>query len=267
MSLCPVLFSDGSTVAAGFVTDCGARHAVLHAAEAAAEALGKLMASAPQTGLQGVFGYAKFLGGFSGGIAFDFAQNESGPQQGRKFVEIFVDDLANFRSGVDLLGRRAIVGEALGGRQFILVMCFVKGNRWARLGAAALHERGVDDDAREPGGKLGAALEALQIAIGGKQSVLQGVFGVFRVAEHTKGGLKQLAMVTAKQRFNCLSVATLTCTNQLLFRKLRCIDHLRCHFFPQVASYESLRAKRLHNYTSGPAHSPRPSLGASKERR
>src|SRR5882724_8320234 len=251
----------GLAVAAGFVADGGAGHAVFHAAEATAEALGELMTSAPQAGLQRVFRYAEFLGGFSGGITFDLAENERGPQQGREFVEIFIDDLANFRSGVNLLGGRAIVCEALGGRQLILVMRFVERNRGASLCAAAFHERGVDDDTRQPGRKLRAALKALQIAIRGKQSVLQGVFGIFRVAEHTKGGLKQLAVVTAKQRFNCLSVATLTCTNQLLFRKLR------CHFFPQVASYESLRSKRLQNFSSGPAHSRRPSLGASKERR
>src|ERR1700723_2390348 len=146
-------------------------------------------------------------------------------------------------------------------------MRFIERNRGASLGAAALHERGVDDDAREPGGKLRAALKALQIAVGGKQSILQRVFGVFSIAEHTKGGLEQLAVVTAKQRFNRLSVATLTCTNQLLFRKLRCIDHLRCHVFPQVASYESLRAKRLQNNVSGLGHSPRPFWGASTARK
>src|ERR1700722_14263130 len=128
-----------SAVAAGFVADGGAGHAVFHPAETAAEALGELMTSAPEAGLQRVFRNAKFLGRFSGGIAFDFAEYKSGPQQGRKFVEIFVDDFANFRSGIDLLGRWAIVGESLGGRQFVLVTRFVERNRGASLGAAALH--------------------------------------------------------------------------------------------------------------------------------
>src|SRR5882757_573327 len=169
--------SSDLAVAAGFVADGGAGHPVLHATQTAAEALGELVTSAPQAGLQCVFRDAEFLGGFTGGIALDFTQNERGPQQGRKLVEIFVDDLANFRSRVDLFGRRAIVGEALGGRQFFLVTGFVEGNRGASLGTAALHESGVDDDAREPGGELRAAFKPLQVAIGGEQSVLQGVFG------------------------------------------------------------------------------------------
>ena len=61
-------------VAAGFVADGGAGHAVFHAAETAAETLGELMASAPEAGLQRVFGDTKFLGRFSGGIAFHFAE-------------------------------------------------------------------------------------------------------------------------------------------------------------------------------------------------
>src|ERR1700730_11330796 len=66
--------TDELAVAAGFVADGGRGHAVFHAAETAAETLGELMASAPEAGLQRVFGDAKFLGRFSGGIAFHFAE-------------------------------------------------------------------------------------------------------------------------------------------------------------------------------------------------
>src|SRR5258708_16227265 len=86
------------------------------------------MTSAPQAGLQRVFRYAEFLGGFSGGITFDLAENERGPQQGPEFVAIFIDDLANFRSGVNLLGRTAIVLDALGARRLILVILFLHPN-------------------------------------------------------------------------------------------------------------------------------------------
>src|SRR5258708_28117912 len=111
----------GLAVAAGFVADGGAGHAVFHAAEATAEALGELMTSAPQAGLQRVLRYAELLCGFSGGITFDLTENERGPQQGREVVEIFIDDLANFRSGVKLLGRRAIVCQALTRPQLLLL--------------------------------------------------------------------------------------------------------------------------------------------------
>jgi hypothetical protein len=121
----PVSNEEGLAVAAGFVADGGAGYAVFHAAEAASEALGELVTSAPQAGLQRVFRDAKFLGGFPRGISFDFAKNESGPQQGRKFVEIFVDDLANFGPGIDLFRSRAIVCVALGNLLLVLVLRFL----------------------------------------------------------------------------------------------------------------------------------------------
>src|SRR5277367_4968068 len=106
-----------------------------------------------------------------------------------------------------------------------------------RLGAAALHQSGIDHDAREPGGKLRAAFEALEIAIGRKQAILECVFRVFGVAEDTKSGLKQLAVIAAKECFDRLGIAALAGPDQLpfgdfLFRKLRGGNHLRSHLFP-----------------------------------
>src|SRR6202008_3195729 len=101
----------------------------------------------------------------------------------------------------ELLGIRAVVGKTFSGGQFVLVMGVIVGNFGPALGAATLHERGVDDDARKPGGELRAAFKALEIAIGRKQSGLQGVRRILGVAENTKRGLEQRTVVAAKESF------------------------------------------------------------------
>ena len=77
-------------------------------------------------------------------------------------------------------------------------MGFIKRDRRASFGAATLHQSGVDDDAREPGRELRAALETLEVAISRKQAILQSVFGILGITQDAKRGLEQLALVTAK---------------------------------------------------------------------
>src|SRR5208282_4716752 len=238
-----------SAIAAGFVAHAVA-HTVLHAAQTPAEPLGKLMARTPKPRLQGVLSYTKFPGRFARGVAFHFAQEEGGPEKWREVIQVFVDHFADFRSGIDLLGIGPVIGKALGDGQFVLVLRIIERNGGAGLGAAALHQCGVDDDAREPGGELRAALKALQIAIRGKQTVLQSVFGVLGIAQDAKSGLEQLALVAPKKSLNRLSIATLSGPDQLLFAeplfaKLRNTHHLRCHLLPPCSLLRVVQHKKV----------------------
>src|SRR5271157_2300939 len=241
--------SEGSAIAAGFVAHAVA-HTVLHAAQTPVEALGKLMARTPKPRLQGVLSYTKFLGRFSCGVAFHFAQEERGAKKWREVIQVFVDHLADFRACIDLLGIGPVIGKALGDGQFVLVLRIVERNGGASLGAAALHQSGVDDDARQPGGELRAALEALKVAIRGKQTVLQSVFGVLGIAQDAKSGLEQLALVAPKKSLNRLSIATLSGPDQLLFAellfaKLRNTHHLRCHLLPPCSLLRVVQHKKV----------------------
>src|SRR5208337_3891562 len=243
--------SGASAIAAGFVAHAvTVAHTVLHATQTPAQPLGKLMARAPEPRLQGVFGNAKLLCRFARGVAFHFAQEESSPEKWREVVQVLVDHFADFRAGINLLWIGPVIGEALGDGQFILVLRIVERNRRAGLGAAALHQCGVDDDAREPSGELRAALKALQIAIRGKQTVLQSVFGVLGIAQDAKSGLEQLALVAPKKSLNRLSIATLSGPDQLLFAellfaKLRNTHHLRCHLLPPCSLLRVVQHKKV----------------------
>jgi hypothetical protein len=112
-------------------------------------------------------------------------------------------------------------------------MVVVERNCRARLGAAAFHERGVNDNAREPRRELRPPLEALEVAVRGEQSILQSVLGILGIPEHTERGLEQRAVVAAEKRLNRLSISALTRADQPLFAKLRRAYHLRCHCSPQ----------------------------------
>src|SRR5208283_5504474 len=211
------------------------------------------MTRAPEPRLQSVFGGAELPDGFAGGVALDFAQEEGGAKERREVVEVLVNHLADFCAGVDLLGIRPIVGEALGDGQFVFVLGVVKRNRGARLSAAALHQCSVDDDAREPSRELRAALEAFEVAVSGKQTVLQSIFGVLGITQDAQSRLEQLALITAKEGLDRLSVATLAGADQLLFvqlriAKLRSTHHLRCHLLPP---YSLLRVVTNSKVTDG----------------
>src|SRR2546429_6081811 len=88
------------------------------------------------------------------------------------------------------------------------------------LRATPPHERRVDHDAREPGRKLRAPFETLQVAIRRQQPILQCVFRVFGIAEHAQGRLEQRTLVAAEERFHRLRIAALSRANQLLFTAL-----------------------------------------------
>jgi hypothetical protein len=64
-----------------------------------------------------------------------------------------------------------------------------------------------------------------------------------------------------------LSVATLTCTNQLLFRKLGCIDHLRCHFFPPSSFIRVITHEKVTKYLQWTGTLPPPILGRFKRKK
>jgi hypothetical protein len=67
--------------------------------------------------------------------------------------------------------------------------------------AAAAHQRSVNDNSREPSGKLGTSLESSQIAVGSEHSFLEGVLGVFRIAEKTERCLIEGPTVAPKECF------------------------------------------------------------------
>src|SRR3974390_1227031 len=212
---------NASAVAAGFVIVAdAASHAILHPAQAATKPLSELMTRAPQTRLEGVLGGAKFLCGFTGRIAFHFAEQEGGAEQRREFVEIFVNHFSNFSTRIYLLGIWHIIREALGNGKFVFVLGFVERNGRTSLGTAALHQGGINHDASEPGGELRAALKALEISVSRKQPVLESIFGVFCVAKNAQRRLEQLTVIAAKQRLDGCGIAPLPSTDQLLLTEL-----------------------------------------------
>jgi hypothetical protein len=82
-------------------------------------------------------------------------------------------------------------------------------NRQGRscLDATSLHERSVNDNACQPGGKLRATFEAFKITVSGKQRILQRIFGILFVPEDTKCCLKQQTVITAKKSFRRAFIA------------------------------------------------------------
>src|ERR1700681_4389744 len=156
------------------------------------------MPCAPQTGLQSVLGYSEFLRRFTGGVALHIAQNKRGAQQRRKLIEVLADDFAQLRAHEHLLRIWPAIRESFRGRQLVFARSVVQRYGWASFGTSPPHQRRVNHDARQPGGKLRAPFEALQVAIRRQKSILQSVFCVLCISEHAQSSLKQRTLVAAE---------------------------------------------------------------------
>jgi hypothetical protein len=91
---------------------------------------------------------------------------------------------------------------------------------------AELLQGGVDDDAVQPGGEPGAAVEPLDGPEGRKETVLHGVAGVLLVAEDAAGHGQQAVGVGADERLARRRVADAQAVEQadVVVRGRRCHD-------------------------------------------
>src|SRR5216683_6202645 len=231
---CTSSTSSLAIAALGIAHSAGVGNVVFHSTQTPSQPLGHLVSCAPQSRLQRILGDSELLGRLACRITLHFAQKERRAQQRRKLVEVLADHLSQFRASKNLLRIRRVVRKPLRRGQFVLARCFVQRKRRARLRAPPPHQRRVVHDARQPGRKLRPPLEPLQVPLGREQSVLQRVFRVLRVPQHTQRGLKQRPLVSAEEGFYRLVVASLSGADQLLFIQLRSHCHLRCHHYPPI---------------------------------
>src|SRR6267154_596713 len=122
--------------------------------------------------------------------------------------------------------------QALGQRQLTLWVPSVERGHPQPCGAASPHECRIDYDAGQPCRKLGAPLETPHIAVCRKKPVLQSIFGVFRISQNTPGCPKQLLLVPAEQRLDCLLISTPARPNECLFRCRFGSTASASHFLP-----------------------------------
>jgi hypothetical protein len=74
------------------------------------------------------------------------------------------------------------IGDLPHAEPVLVLATAIDGDLRPPLSFAQKHERGIDADPGEPGGKLGSAIEALQVDKGAQEGVLQRIFRVFAVA-------------------------------------------------------------------------------------
>ena len=67
--------------------------------------------------------------------------------------------------------------------------------------APQAHQRGVNHDAGQPARELRAPFEPAQVLEGRKHAFLQGILGVFGIAEQLQGALVERTRVAGKERF------------------------------------------------------------------
>src|ERR1700687_6493776 len=123
------------------------------------EPVGHLLAGAPQPGFERVLSDTEFLGRFTGGKTLHFAQHKRRPQQRGKLIQILPNHLVQFAPLVLLLGRGPMIGEPFDSRQLMFTRWLIERNCRPRLPASTAHQRRIDHDARQPGGKVRSSLE------------------------------------------------------------------------------------------------------------
>src|SRR5215469_14289982 len=103
------------------------------------------------------------------------------------------------------------------------LMGFVQigGNLAGIADLTANHERGIDDDPGEPGGKARPSVEAADMGVGTQEGILEGVLGVFAIARNVESDLKQLCSVRPAKGFECVRAAAAGGSQQVGLSALR----------------------------------------------
>src|SRR6516164_1492444 len=148
-------------------------------------------ASMEEASLRRGDGNIEDLGGFFERKLAELSNFDDRTDSGAKLANSRVQDSGAFAFDIALFGIWRIIGNlqmesGLAGPGDVI------GRDVAATAVfAADHERGIHDDAGDPGGKRGFALEGVDMHQGAHERILHGVFGVFLVASDAQSDLHQ----------------------------------------------------------------------------
>src|SRR5207245_10297458 len=126
----------------------------------------------------------------------------------RELTHLLLHPFPRLDKSVGLLRIRAGVNWPCRPRLRVVANDLVKRYLGERGQSAAIHERRIEDDAREPCREPRSALERPQIHVSGQQTVLQRVLRVFFIAEQRKGRAVQLCPIAGEERRQRVAIAS-----------------------------------------------------------
>jgi len=184
------------------------------------EASGKLTASAPEPGFDGIERDAQNLCGFFFAELEHDAEDEHITENWRKRFHVVLSHRQDLRSTEELLRSHGFGDQTVFQRDFVGFEWFQRSHGRAGEDTPPAHEGGVDNDSGEPGREFCAAFKVLQASKSAEKTVLQGVFGFFTIAGDSQGRMKKRFAMAMKESVQCLRLAALSCLHQELLAEI-----------------------------------------------